>query len=146
VLDLWPGSLQFHGFVVSVLPDCRSHCFKAEGCLCTGPPARFSTVLCFSDLLIILPLPAHLLHISLSHTILIFTNTNQQNVFWLIAHSDPHQAISFDHLHALHLGMWRHLLEELKKISSKHLDVMKSQRSRNGKSFTLQFSSTHDLL
>ncbi|KAG2151677.1 uncharacterized protein EDB93DRAFT_1240030 [Suillus bovinus] len=38
------------------------------------------------------------------------------NVFWLIAHSDPHQAISFDHLHALHLSMWRHLLEELKKI------------------------------
>ncbi|KAG2133600.1 uncharacterized protein EDB93DRAFT_1254811 [Suillus bovinus] len=38
------------------------------------------------------------------------------NVFWLIAHSDPHQAISFDCLHALHLGMWRHLLEELKKI------------------------------
>ncbi|KAG1765353.1 hypothetical protein EDD22DRAFT_978791 [Suillus occidentalis] len=38
------------------------------------------------------------------------------NVFWLIAHSDPHQAISFDRLHALHLGMWRHLLEELKKI------------------------------
>ncbi|KAG1876519.1 hypothetical protein DFJ58DRAFT_720982 [Suillus subalutaceus] len=38
------------------------------------------------------------------------------NVFWLISHSDPHQAISFDRLHALHLGMWRHLLEELKKI------------------------------
>ncbi|KAG1730506.1 uncharacterized protein EDB91DRAFT_1085384 [Suillus paluster] len=38
------------------------------------------------------------------------------NVFWLIMHSDPHQAISFDHLHALHLGMWKHLLEELKKI------------------------------
>ncbi|KAG1771113.1 hypothetical protein EV702DRAFT_1181527 [Suillus placidus] len=38
------------------------------------------------------------------------------NVFWLIAHSDPHQAISFDRLHALHLGMWKHLLEELKKI------------------------------
>ncbi|KAG1796452.1 uncharacterized protein HD556DRAFT_1431467 [Suillus plorans] len=38
------------------------------------------------------------------------------NVFWLIAHSDPHQVISFDRLHALHLGMWRHLLEELKKI------------------------------
>ncbi|KAG1830270.1 hypothetical protein DFJ58DRAFT_737038 [Suillus subalutaceus] len=36
--------------------------------------------------------------------------------FWLISHSDPHQAISFDRLHALHLGMWRHLLEELKKI------------------------------
>lgn len=42
--------------------------------------------------------------------------SHQQNVFWLIAHSDPHQAISFDRLHALHLGMWRHLLEELKKI------------------------------
>ncbi|KAG1882178.1 hypothetical protein F4604DRAFT_1879586 [Suillus subluteus] len=38
------------------------------------------------------------------------------NIFWLIAHSDPHEAISFDHLHALHIGMWKHLLEELKKI------------------------------
>ncbi|KAG2750980.1 hypothetical protein P692DRAFT_201710246, partial [Suillus brevipes Sb2] len=38
------------------------------------------------------------------------------NVFWLIAYSDPHQAISFDRLHALHIGIWKHLLEELKKI------------------------------
>ncbi|KAG1859232.1 hypothetical protein F4604DRAFT_1882756 [Suillus subluteus] len=38
------------------------------------------------------------------------------NIFWLIAYSDPHEAISFDRLHALHLGMWKHLLEELKKI------------------------------
>ncbi|KAG0695437.1 hypothetical protein DFH29DRAFT_776432, partial [Suillus ampliporus] len=38
------------------------------------------------------------------------------NIFWLVAHSDPHEAISFDHLHALHIGIWKHLLAELKKI------------------------------
>ena len=40
-----------------------------------------------------------------------------QNVFWKIAFSDPHAALSFDCLHCLHLGIWRkHILEELKKI------------------------------
>ncbi|KAG2103998.1 uncharacterized protein F5147DRAFT_580146, partial [Suillus discolor] len=38
------------------------------------------------------------------------------NVFWCIAYSDPHEAISFDRLHSLHIGMWKHLLKELKKI------------------------------
>ncbi|KAG2057487.1 hypothetical protein BDR06DRAFT_980881 [Suillus hirtellus] len=38
------------------------------------------------------------------------------NVFWHIAYSDPHETISFDRLHSLHIGMWKHLLEELKKI------------------------------
>ncbi|KAG1824182.1 hypothetical protein EV424DRAFT_1471936 [Suillus variegatus] len=53
------------------------------------------------------------------------------NVFWLIAHSDPHQAISFDRLHALHLGMWRHLLEELKKILKAAWTVASFPRWRN---------------
>ncbi|KAI9568408.1 hypothetical protein HD554DRAFT_2038953 [Boletus coccyginus] len=39
------------------------------------------------------------------------------NVFWIIRFSDPHRALSFDRLHALHLGLWgKHILEELKKI------------------------------
>ncbi|KAG2123498.1 hypothetical protein BD769DRAFT_1628911 [Suillus cothurnatus] len=39
-----------------------------------------------------------------------------KNVLWVVAHSDPHDAISLDRLHALHLGLWKHLLNELKKI------------------------------
>ncbi|KAG0695762.1 hypothetical protein DFH29DRAFT_984879 [Suillus ampliporus] len=39
-----------------------------------------------------------------------------KNVLWGVAHSDPHDAISLDRLHALHLGIWKHLLNELKKI------------------------------
>ncbi|KAG2117676.1 hypothetical protein BD769DRAFT_1629737 [Suillus cothurnatus] len=39
-----------------------------------------------------------------------------KNVLWIVAHSDPHDAISLDCLHALHLGLWKHLLNELKKI------------------------------
>ncbi|KAG1876628.1 hypothetical protein DFJ58DRAFT_712860 [Suillus subalutaceus] len=39
-----------------------------------------------------------------------------KNVLWIVAHSDPHDAISLDRLHALHLGLWKHLLNELKKI------------------------------
>ena len=40
-----------------------------------------------------------------------------QNVFWIVAFSDPHATLSFDRLHFLHLGIWRkHILEELKKI------------------------------
>ncbi|KAG2140624.1 hypothetical protein DEU56DRAFT_734807, partial [Suillus clintonianus] len=39
-----------------------------------------------------------------------------KNVLWSVSHSDPHDAISLDRLHALHLGIWKHLLNELKKI------------------------------
>ncbi|KAG2091483.1 uncharacterized protein F5147DRAFT_822988 [Suillus discolor] len=38
------------------------------------------------------------------------------NVFWLILRSSPHDALSLDRLHSLHAGLWKHLLEELKKI------------------------------
>ncbi|KAG9310133.1 hypothetical protein JVU11DRAFT_9748 [Chiua virens] len=40
------------------------------------------------------------------------------NVFWLIRFScDPYLAISFDILHALHLGLWgKHIFQEIKKI------------------------------
>ncbi|KAG1739543.1 hypothetical protein EDB19DRAFT_1928076 [Suillus lakei] len=36
--------------------------------------------------------------------------------YGIVAHSDPHDAISLDRLHALHLGIWKHLFNELKKI------------------------------
>ncbi|KAI0055128.1 hypothetical protein BV25DRAFT_1816053 [Artomyces pyxidatus] len=37
-----------------------------------------------------------------------------ENVFWKIPHSDPYQALSFDCLHAYHLGLFgRHLLPEI---------------------------------
>ncbi|KAG1868959.1 hypothetical protein DFJ58DRAFT_714136 [Suillus subalutaceus] len=39
-----------------------------------------------------------------------------KNVLWIVAHSDPHDAISLNCLHALHLGIWKHLFNELKKI------------------------------
>ncbi|KIJ09892.1 hypothetical protein PAXINDRAFT_164338 [Paxillus involutus ATCC 200175] len=40
-----------------------------------------------------------------------------ENVFWIVLFSDPHKALSFDRLHALHLGLWgKHILGELKKI------------------------------
>ncbi|KAG2114095.1 hypothetical protein BD769DRAFT_1630026 [Suillus cothurnatus] len=39
-----------------------------------------------------------------------------ENVFWIVSYSDPHDALSFDRLHALHAGLWKHLLGELKKI------------------------------
>ncbi|KIK79337.1 hypothetical protein PAXRUDRAFT_16380 [Paxillus rubicundulus Ve08.2h10] len=39
------------------------------------------------------------------------------NVFWIVLFSDPHKALSFNRLHALHLGLWgKHVLGELKKI------------------------------
>ncbi|KAG2079379.1 uncharacterized protein F5147DRAFT_819992, partial [Suillus discolor] len=63
------------------------------------------------------------------------------NVFWLIAHSDPHQAISFDRLHALHLGMWRHLLEELKKI----LKVLGCDEESKVKKWVASFPRWHNL-
>ncbi|KAJ7742454.1 hypothetical protein DFH07DRAFT_750441 [Mycena maculata] len=41
---------------------------------------------------------------------------NVDNIFWEIAHSDPHQASSFEHLHAYSAGLWyRHLFERVKK-------------------------------
>ncbi|KAF7337221.1 hypothetical protein MSAN_02274500 [Mycena sanguinolenta] len=37
------------------------------------------------------------------------------NVFWKVAYSDPHQAISFDRLHSHHSGLWGdHLFGQLK--------------------------------
>ncbi|KIJ59110.1 hypothetical protein HYDPIDRAFT_177922 [Hydnomerulius pinastri MD-312] len=39
------------------------------------------------------------------------------NVFWLVMHSHPQDALSFDRLHHLHGGLWgKHLLNELKTI------------------------------
>ena len=39
-----------------------------------------------------------------------------QNVFWKFLHSDPYQALSFDRLHASHLGLFKsHIWKALKK-------------------------------
>ncbi|KAK0211611.1 hypothetical protein IW262DRAFT_1301552 [Armillaria fumosa] len=38
---------------------------------------------------------------------------NVENVFWSIAHSDPYKAVSWDQLHAYHLGVFKHLLNRL---------------------------------
>ncbi|KAI6038298.1 hypothetical protein EDC04DRAFT_2868477 [Pisolithus marmoratus] len=40
-----------------------------------------------------------------------------ENVFWCIRNSDPHAALSFDHLHSSHDGVGgRHALQDVKKI------------------------------
>ncbi|KAF7344565.1 hypothetical protein MSAN_01938500 [Mycena sanguinolenta] len=40
---------------------------------------------------------------------------NVDNVFWNVAYSDPHQALSFEHLHSYSSGLWgRHLFERIK--------------------------------
>ena len=39
-----------------------------------------------------------------------------QNVFWGLKHSDPYRALSFDRLHAFHLGLFKgHIWEALKQ-------------------------------
>ncbi|KAJ7176117.1 hypothetical protein C8R43DRAFT_1084647 [Mycena crocata] len=41
---------------------------------------------------------------------------NVENVFWKIAHSDPHSAASFEHLHTYASGLWgHHLFAQIKK-------------------------------
>lgn len=59
--------------------------------------------------------PVKVSHITL-YFIYIHHSGNTQNILWIVAHSDPHDAISLDRLHALHLGIWKHLFNELKKI------------------------------
>ncbi|KAI5996963.1 hypothetical protein EDD15DRAFT_2528643 [Pisolithus albus] len=38
-----------------------------------------------------------------------------ENAFWRVNHSDPHRALSFDHLHYDDMGMGDHLFKEIKK-------------------------------
>ncbi|KAJ7734783.1 hypothetical protein DFH07DRAFT_870865 [Mycena maculata] len=41
---------------------------------------------------------------------------NVDNVFWKVAYSDPHQALSFEHLHSYSSGLWgTHLFDRIKK-------------------------------
>lgn len=41
----------------------------------------------------------------------------QQNTFWNIGNMDPYKALSFDHLHANHLGLFKdHLWGTMKKL------------------------------
>lgn len=45
-----------------------------------------------------------------------FWFSSDQNVFWNIAYSDPHHAISFDRLHSHHSGLWGdHLFGQIKQ-------------------------------
>ncbi|KAG1901040.1 uncharacterized protein F5891DRAFT_1128297 [Suillus fuscotomentosus] len=81
-------------------------------------------------LLKVLGLCAVAVSYSLSYSLV--SPLHNYNVFWRIAYSDPHEAISFDCLHSLHIGMWKHLLEELKKI----LKVAKFPRWRNFNHFS----------
>ncbi|KAJ7500378.1 hypothetical protein B0H11DRAFT_2155479 [Mycena galericulata] len=51
---------------------------------------------------------------------------NVENVFWNVAHSDPHKAISFDRLHSHHSGLWGdHLFGQLKL----HVDKLTGRQS-----------------
>ncbi|KAF8145268.1 hypothetical protein K438DRAFT_1910860 [Mycena galopus ATCC 62051] len=48
------------------------------------------------------------------------------NVFWKVAYSDPHQAISFDRLHSHHSGLWGdHLFAQIKL----HLTILGPRHS-----------------
>ncbi|KAG1865264.1 hypothetical protein F4604DRAFT_1881913 [Suillus subluteus] len=46
----------------------------------------------------------------------VYGRSKAQEYLWIIWFSDPHDALSFDRLHLLHGGVWKHLLGELKKI------------------------------
>ncbi|KAF9780021.1 hypothetical protein BJ322DRAFT_1165130 [Thelephora terrestris] len=42
---------------------------------------------------------------------------NVENIFWSLQNSDPHRALSFDRLHANHLGLFKdHLWQEAKRL------------------------------
>jgi len=40
-----------------------------------------------------------------------------QNLFWSLRDSDPYKALSFDRLHTNHLGLFKHLWDEVKRIA-----------------------------
>ena len=40
------------------------------------------------------------------HLILYHITPIEQNVFWKLENSDPYRALSFDRLHAFHLGLF----------------------------------------
>ncbi|KAK0488236.1 hypothetical protein EDD18DRAFT_1359684 [Armillaria luteobubalina] len=54
---------------------------------------------------------------------------NVENVFWSIANSDPYKAVSWDRLHAYHLGVFRHLLNRLLE----HLENIPGAEKRHAK-------------
>ncbi|KAI6006641.1 hypothetical protein F5J12DRAFT_782887 [Pisolithus orientalis] len=48
--------------------------------------------------------------------------SGKENIFWKVENSEPEEAVSFDHLHALHDGLFgHHSLKELKILLSKLL-------------------------
>ena len=44
-----------------------------------------------------------------------------QNVFWKIANSDPHAALSFDRLHTFPGGLFRHIWDRVKPLVEEDL-------------------------
>ncbi|KAK0493602.1 hypothetical protein EDD18DRAFT_1107980 [Armillaria luteobubalina] len=54
---------------------------------------------------------------------------NVENVFWSIANSDPYKAVSWDQLHAYHLGVFRHLLNRLLE----HIENIPGAEKRHAK-------------
>ncbi|KAF8209353.1 hypothetical protein K438DRAFT_1572521 [Mycena galopus ATCC 62051] len=60
---------------------------------------------------------------------------NVDNVFWEVAYSDPHQALSFEHLHSYSSGLWGHHLFERIKIHAKQIS------ERTGSLIDAEFAS-----
>ncbi|KAG2123848.1 hypothetical protein DEU56DRAFT_873379 [Suillus clintonianus] len=52
-----------------------------------------------------------------------------KNIFWLIAYSNPHEAISFDRLHALYLGIDGNKMQDLSKVA---LNILTHRASPEG--------------
>ncbi|KAI6008905.1 hypothetical protein F5J12DRAFT_936001 [Pisolithus orientalis] len=58
------------------------------------------------------------------------------NVFWLICNSDLYGALSFDHLHFLHGGLWgKHILQDILRI----LNVLGHNAETNVKNYVSNF-------
>ncbi|KAJ7815570.1 hypothetical protein B0H14DRAFT_3745648 [Mycena olivaceomarginata] len=61
---------------------------------------------------------------------------NVDNVFWNVAYSDPHQALSFEHLHSYSSGLWgRHLFERIKKHTEQLSGRMAAEIDKQFSSF-----------
>ncbi|KAJ7841566.1 hypothetical protein B0H14DRAFT_3693937 [Mycena olivaceomarginata] len=61
---------------------------------------------------------------------------NVDNVFWNVAYSDPHQALSFEHLHSYSSRLWgKHLFERIKKLTEQLQGRMAAEIDQQFSSF-----------